>query len=51
MGYVRRVFSLSLGLIIFGGHPAYLGYCVHNNGHKQLYLVTTKLLQGVKITV
>jgi len=34
MGYVRRVFVLSLRLITFGGRSAHLAYLVHKGGRK-----------------
>ena len=34
LGYVRRVFHLSLHRITFGGHWAHLAYLVHKSGRK-----------------
>jgi len=34
LGYVRRVFHLSLHLITFGGHSSHLAYLVHKSGRK-----------------
>ena len=34
LGYIRRIFHLSLRLITIGGSSAHLAYFVHKNGRK-----------------
>jgi len=44
LGYVRRVFQLSLYSITFGGQLAYLAHLVHKVAVKQQLLFYTKIL-------